>query len=159
MRCLLFIVLLLCSILSFSQKKAVVTRPPFHKDKTDPAEHLFICNGSRDASTDMQKWRKYLMDNMALKPLSDTIPPGCYTAIIQFVIDTAGKIKDVTIVKDPGYGFGKIAAEVIAGYKELWHPAISDGKVSPSYRKQPVTVSIEKEEEEECQALPVAAIL
>jgi protein TonB len=115
-----------------------------------------------DATTDMQKWRKYLVDNARLDDLlPDTIPTGCYKVLVSFAIDTSGMIRDVSVVKDPGYGLGKMVADVVARYRERWIPATENGKARLSYHQQPFSITVEEDDDDDeaCQDMPIKDIL
>jgi hypothetical protein len=164
MRYLLLILILLCSCQLFFGYRTSFKHSYFVSQNIQAQDDsgLFICEVPIEAFTDMQKWTDYLINQSGLDSLStDTIPAGCYTTIAAFVIDTSGKIINVSIKKDPGYGFGRRVAEAIAAYKGKWHPAEMHGKATQSYRTQPVTIIVEEEEkEEECnEQLPAGSLL
>jgi hypothetical protein len=77
---------------------------------------------------------------------TDTIPPGVYTAKIQFDINEQGKIENVSIRADPGYGLGKRAMIIIANYPGQWEwTSLSYERQTKNYRIQPITFIIEEE--------------
>lgn len=159
-----------CTILLLFLFPGCLKAKPFINEMTLPnvvdtipaTEDMFICQIPIEASC-TKEWTTYLLKNLALDDVaSDTIPAGCYTAIIRFVVESSGKISDVVIVKDPGYGLGKKAANVVSKYKGIWTPAMLNGRPTFSYRKQPITFIIEEEEEEEEECtdkLPTELIL
>ena len=111
----------------------------------DAQDNSFTICGP-DASIDLKEWQKYLHDNLVLDSISvDTIPAGTYITFIQFVIDERGKITDVSITKDSGYGLGQRTANVISQYKGRWKPAQGNEYPVKSYRRQPVTFIVEEE--------------
>lgn len=130
---------------------------------TQPAkdtEEFFGCILYSVPSFDNKEWRDYLMSNLELDSGEvDTIPAGKYTANIQFVIDNEGKISDVLIKSDPGYGLGKKAMDIISKYKGQWQWTASPyGRETKNYRIQPITFVVE--EADECEdELPAQAIL
>ena len=112
------------------------------------------------AKPNFNEWASYLQNKLVLDDSSlSLIPPACYTVIIQFVIDKEGKIRDVSIWKDPGYGLGQRAAQAVSNYPGKWEPATLNGRLIKSYRKQPITFLVEKEDEKCKEPLPANLIL
>ena len=91
-------------------------------------------------------WINYLENNLQLDSLAaEAIPVGMYQARISFEIEIDGRLRNVNVVKDPGYGLGERARKIIQAYKGKWQtPSPSDPKII-SRRIQPITYVIEKE--------------
>lgn len=66
------------------------------------------------------------------------------TVIIQFIVDTEGKISDVSAVSGPE----ELRAAAIAVIKKSgkWNPAIQNGRKVKSYKKQPITFRLESDQ-------------
>ena len=77
---------------------------------------------------------------------ASSLPGGEFTVFVQFAIGNDGKLKDITIVKNPGYGLGEKVKKVIDDYKGYWKPAMLKGRPVLSYRKQSITFIIVEEE-------------
>ncbi len=87
-------------------------------------------------------WRKFLERNLNPQvAIENNAPPGIYTVMIQFVVDTDGSISEIKVLDDPGYGLGEEAIRVIKKSKK-WQPAIQDGRPAKAFRKQPITFQI-----------------
>jgi hypothetical protein len=115
------------------------------KEKEDDG---FVCRYPVDRDIiNMDEWVKYLQDNLVLDSASlDTIPPGKYTVMIVFVVNTNWQLSEVTIEKDPGYGLGKRTRDVIMLCE---NPSAHSCRVMEAYkiyRKQLVTFVIEDDE-------------
>lgn len=99
-----------------------------------------------DATTEREAWVKYLQQKLILDSAQiAAIPAGRYEVCIQFSIGQDGKINDVNIFKDPGYGLAQFAAGVVRDYKTEWR---MDKELDPSgvsYQMQPFTFLIEEE--------------
>ena len=67
--------------------------------------------------------------------------PGMYVVTISFLVDTAGKVSDVKVLQDPGYG---TAEDVIKAFKYCpnWQPATIDGKPVKYRQKQNFTYQV-----------------
>lgn len=54
-------------------------------------------------------------------------PPGKYTVTVSFLVDKKGKVSEVEVIKDPGYG---TANDVLKAFKHIpnWIPATQNGK-------------------------------
>lgn len=99
---------------------------------------------------DRKAWLEFLQNNLQLDSLSvDTIPPGTFTVLVQFVINENGKLGEISIIKDPGFGLGKRVLNVLSGYKGHWKPAKQNNKLISSIRRQPITFTVEEECEDE----------
>ncbi|HUM64721.1 MAG TPA: TonB family protein [Chitinophagaceae bacterium] len=87
-------------------------------------------------------WKKFLERNLNPRvAIDNNAPPGIYTVMIQFVVDTDGSISDIKALNNPGYGLGEEAIRVIKKSKK-WEPAIQEGRPAKAYRKQPITFQI-----------------
>lgn len=92
-------------------------------------------------------WRRYLERNInGNVPVQNKAPEGSYTVIIQFQVDKQGNISDIKGLTNHGYGMEKEVIRLIsAGPK--WAPAIQNGRIVNSYKKQPVTFFVMKDDE------------
>jgi TonB-dependent SusC/RagA subfamily outer membrane receptor len=87
-------------------------------------------------------WKKYLMKNLDPSiPTKEGWKPGNYTVIVQFVVRADGTVTDVTTTN---YGGTKTAQHCINLVKNAgkWKPAVQNGCIVNSYRKQPLTFSL-----------------
>ena len=127
---------------------------------TSGLENVFGCVFEIDDEPlpNWEAWTNFLKYSLELDSVAvDTIPSGAFTVLAQFVIDEKGKLGEVSILKDPGYGLGKRVLHVLSGYKGHWKPAIQNNKLVRSIRRQPITFVIE---EDECEdEVPAGLIL
>ena len=87
-------------------------------------------------------WRNYLMKNLDPQiPIDHQAPPGNYTTITQFIVDTKGNVSDIKALTHHGYGMEEEAMRVIK-LSGKWAPAIQNGKVVKAFRKQPITFQV-----------------
>ena len=119
--------------------------------KTDQAkaepEGKFYC-WAIEPSQKPKDWLNYLERNIVLDSAEcEKIPPGCYRAIIQFVVSREGYIEQAQIHTDPGFGLGQKALAVINNFKGRWIPEKMNGRFVKTYRRQPIVYSIEKDED------------
>jgi len=87
-------------------------------------------------------WRAFLEENIHPKVAArHKAPPGNYTVQVSFLVDKEGKISDVTILNDPGYG---TAEDVLKVFKHSpnWMPAIQNGKPVIYRQKQNITYQV-----------------
>lgn len=121
------------------------------KDTLDNEDVFNVCIFPEETLVDIEKWKKYLMTSLVLDSASmDTIPAGTYTVIVDFSIGEKGRLSNVSVVKDPGYGLGKRVIEVLLTCEGIWKPAMYKGRPILNYRRQPITFIVE----EECKELP-----
>lgn len=75
-----------------------------------------------------ETWRHFLEKNIHPQvPADHGAKPGRYIVTVSFLVDTTGKVSDVQILNDPGYG---TAADVLKAFKHCpdWIPATINGK-------------------------------
>lgn len=120
---------------------------------------LFICEFPPQPSVDWEKWTAYLNKTLELDSASvDTIPVGSHTVSVQFRIGANGKLEDITVLKNPGYGLSQRVIKSISNCRGIWKPARLDVRIIKEYRRQSITFLIE--EEEKCEnKLPAALML
>ncbi len=88
-------------------------------------------------------WRVFMQQNLnSLVAVNNGAHEGTYTVIVRFIINTDGTLSNIEAESDPGYGMGKEAIRVIS-QSPKWTPAIQYGKYVKSYRRQPITFSLD----------------
>jgi hypothetical protein len=106
----------------------------------------YRCSTEQPAEINLKEWTSCLEKNLLMDSASsDTIPEGIYRAFVQFVVDKEGKINDVKIEKDPGYGLGERIVSTVSQCKGCWEPAKQNGRLVRSFQRQPITFIVEKE--------------
>ncbi len=157
---LFFIVVYLLFIntakLQYSIPAKIISEQEIEYPSTD-IEAFNVCIFPEEPSVDLEKWVAYLNDSLVLDDASmDTIPAGRYTVIVRFEVGERGKLNNITILKEPGYGLGERVKKTISNSQGIWKPVIEkNGKITRNYRIQPITFLVE----EECEELPAEIIL
>ena len=83
----------------------------------------------QNANTNQKIWAEHISKKTQLPDsVVKDIPAGTYKVNVQFVVDIHGTIGQVKAKSDPGYGFAKIAVDVISTYKGKWQPANQCGR-------------------------------
>jgi protein TonB len=91
----------------------------------------------------IEGWQKYLINNLKSDvPLINHAPSGMYTAVVSFMIDDNGKVSDVKVIKDPGFGTGAEAVRVIKEGPK-WIPAQQNGHKVTAMTKQAISFKVE----------------
>lgn len=86
---------------------------------------------------DWKEWTDYLTNSLFLDDQSlDTTPPGTYGVVIPFVVNKKGRIGDVAVTKDPGFGLGQRVKKVLDKYHGNWQPARLNGRAISSYKRR-----------------------
>ncbi len=97
-----------------------------------------------EARIDKTIWRQFLSENLS-QVISEAakkgIPAGNYTVMVRFLVHEDGSLSDLSIVKDPGYDFGKCILAIMHKSPK-WIPAKINSKPVASYFTQPVTLVI-----------------
>ncbi|HNU13056.1 MAG TPA: hypothetical protein PKI55_01275 [Chitinophagaceae bacterium] len=155
----LVVLLLFASSFGYSQQQFIANNENKVSSQSPKAnELLYFCILEIEAKADQNEWQTYLLKHLELDSLAmDSIPPGRYKLMAQFEIGISGKIANVRILNDPGFGLGYRVASVISASKGLWKPATINGLPVKSYRTQPITFVIE--EQEECEKMPIGLTL
>ncbi len=87
-------------------------------------------------------WRRYIEQSVdPTVPGKNKAPAGTYTVIVEFLVDSSGKLTSIKAQTHLGYG---MEAEVIRILRKSprWIPAIQGGKPGRSIRNQPVTFKV-----------------
>jgi hypothetical protein len=146
MRFLLLIPALFCSKTSYSQTKSNVRQDQPEKSQSAKV-FTFSCRSTEtEAQVDGEHWRNYLIENLELDSMEQTIiPEGTYRLTAQILIGKNGCIEQVKIMDDPGYGLSDKVIKVISSYQQ-WKPAERNGRQVRAYRKLPIAFIVEKDE-------------
>ena len=89
-----------------------------------------------------EEWTSYFLRNLNLGVgVSSGAPAGTYPVVIQFVIDTHGRVQNIVAKTNFGYGMEK---EVIRTIKKggKWKPAQQNGIPVKEYKQQSVTFTV-----------------
>ncbi|WP_165917207.1 energy transducer TonB [Flaviaesturariibacter aridisoli] len=86
-------------------------------------------------------WRTFLATTPKVDSLDKNIPPGTYTAKVQFTVDTDGNVTDVKVLNSVGYGVEREALRVMS-LAPKFIPAMYQGKPVKAIRTQPITFVI-----------------
>ncbi|MBX9732622.1 MAG: TonB-dependent receptor plug domain-containing protein [Chitinophagaceae bacterium] len=90
-------------------------------------------------------WDKYLERNLKKDIVVEKGgPPGTYTVIVSFIVNSEGFISEVKAVNDPGYGSAAEAVRLIQKGPR-WKPAQQNGKNVTSRVKQSITYVVSEE--------------
>jgi hypothetical protein len=105
------------------------------------ADSVFI-KVKREASffSGEQGWQSFLARTLKPNtPVKHKAPAGEYTVVVQFIVDTDGKLTDIKPLTAHGYGMEEEVVRVIKK-SPRWTPAVLDKGVKvKAYRKQPVS--------------------
>jgi periplasmic protein TonB len=89
-------------------------------------------------------WVRFLERNLnGNVPVDNGAPAGKYAVLIQFVVDTEGKISDITAISNNGYGMEDEAIRVLKKANK-WDPAIQNGRQVKTYKRQLITFKIDE---------------
>lgn len=88
-------------------------------------------------------WGDFLSNNLKTKtPVKHHAPKGKYTVLVKFLVDTTGKISDVQVLQDPGYGTAEEVVRVMQK-SPAWVPAVQNGRRVMYRQKQVITFVVE----------------
>jgi hypothetical protein len=93
-----------------------------------------------------QEWVAWLGKKIKSQvPVKKGAPAGKYTVIAVFTIGTDGKLEDIEIVQDPGYGTAEEVTRVLKNAPK-WIPATLNGEPVPYRQRQPLIFQVAEEE-------------
>jgi protein TonB len=96
-------------------------------------------NGGQNA------WRHFLEKNLhPTTPADNGAKPGIYVVTISFLVDTTGKVSEVELLTDPGYGTGTDVLKAFA-HTPNWIPATIDGRKVIYRQKQNFTYQVSEQ--------------
>ena len=152
--------IIVCSVVSQHIPPKILSEQEVNYPSKDTAEIEDVFNVGvfpDEPTVDIEKWKAYLNDSLVLDDASmDTIPLGRYTVLVQFIVGENGKLNNISVLKEPGYGLGERVKRAISKCNGIWKPVVGDrGQVSINYRRQSITFVIE----ESCEELPVDVTL
>ena len=76
-------------------------------------------------------WLEFVVKDVYMGVLDENnAPAGKYTVVASFTVNTTGKISDIVIEKDPGYGTGADTKKALKKCPR-WIPATRDGVKIP----------------------------
>ncbi len=82
-----------------------------------------------------EAWNLYVENNRNKTVTTDNeAPAGSYTATVKFIIHKDGKMSNLEIVKDPGYGTGKETLRLVNKARD-WIPAKIKNKPVTAYHE------------------------
>ncbi|HQS34856.1 MAG TPA: N-acetylmuramoyl-L-alanine amidase, partial [Sediminibacterium sp.] len=92
-----------------------------------------------------EAWLSFLIKNLNRDiPVEKGGPPGKYTVVLSFIVDTKGKVSNVEAENDPGYGTAEEAVRVMK-LSPNWIPAKQNGKPVVYKHKHTITYVISEE--------------
>lgn len=87
-------------------------------------------------------WRLFVQRNLnATVPVKMGAPAGQYTVMVQFVVDTEGRLEKIRSLTRFGFGMEEEVERLLRA-SPRWLPAQQFGRKVKAYRKQPVTFVI-----------------
>ena len=97
------------------------------------------------ASTDHEEWRKHLTTSLytVIDSAAKVLKSGRYTVHVRFIVEKDGRITNVKPLNDPGFGIGKLVADVILQGPK-WKPGLMNNRPVRTYFTQPVTFVIQE---------------
>jgi antitoxin component YwqK of YwqJK toxin-antitoxin module len=88
------------------------------------------------------EWIKFLQKNLdAAVPVRNRAPVGMYKTMIQFVVNTDGRLTEFKPLTNFGYGMEQEVIRMLRASPK-WVPALQYGRKVKAYRKQPVTFKV-----------------
>jgi periplasmic protein TonB len=136
-------VLLTAITLAISLAAAAQDKKQASKKQQD--EDLVFTKIEIEAQTDMNQWRRYILKNFPLPDSSAPSDLANINVVVSFIIDQYGRMTDVKVEKDPGYGLKARIEKVVRDYPGTWKPSIQCGVAVKSYKKIPIMVCLARE--------------
>ena len=87
-------------------------------------------------------WSQYIMKNLNADVTEKSHKGG--KVIVNFSIDTTGKMDNIFLGKSAEFVLDEEALRVVSRSPDAWKPAVQDGKHVRAYRRQPITFFYEE---------------
>lgn len=110
------------------KKKAELSEKATDKEDRDEKESEF--------KGGIGRWQRYLQSNLQYPERAQSLKK---TGVIwiEFIVDTRGKVMNAGIIKSVEYSLDQEALRIIRESPN-WEPAIQDGRLVKSYKRQPI---------------------
>jgi protein TonB len=119
--------------------KDVVAAPK--KDDEDYDKTFIKVEKESEYPTGIPGWQRYL--NKYLHYPDEAINNEIHgTVVVQFIVDKEGNVSDVQAVSGPEQGGLREEAVRVIKKSGKWTPAVQNGRLVKSYKKQPITFTI-----------------
>jgi periplasmic protein TonB len=145
----LILLVFVCAAFFTSAAQTKVDSPGTSKDTVGAFTEVEVEAGFTGGDT---AWKSFLMNNLNIDKISDRVrfpkrqKVFQQTVIVKFIVCTDGSLCDIkTENKNKVDPLIKAEAERVIKISPNWTPAIVDGKPVKAYRRQPITVLIERE--------------
>lgn len=91
-------------------------------------------------------WIQYLKESINVKvPIKKKAPVGYYEVVVAFLVEKDGRINEIAVMKDPGYGCVEEVVKVIKRNRK-WKPAhLKTGEPVVYRQKQSFTFVVQEE--------------
>lgn len=87
-------------------------------------------------------WTGFLQNNLDRDLLQRAgAPAGKYKVIASFIVDSVGKVSDIIIETDPGYGTAAEMKRILTLSSKKWVPAFDKGRPISYRTKQSLTLN------------------
>jgi len=117
------------------------TATKIYSQATDSLPSVLNPEKKAEFTGGLRAWQIFLERNLDRDLISRArAPQGSYKIIGNFFIDTLGKVTDIRIETDPGYGTADEFKRVINLSSGKWTPAYDNGKAVPYRNKQSITI-------------------
>ncbi|SHG08665.1 protein TonB [Flavobacterium micromati] len=89
----------------------------------------------------ISKFYSYVGNNFEKPEIENTT--NTMRIFVSFVIEKDGKMTDIQVLKDPGYGLGKEAIRVLKSLRTKWIPGMLGGKAVRTAYNLPISVQMQ----------------
>jgi protein TonB len=89
----------------------------------------------------INKFYSYVGNNFEKPEIENTT--NTMRIFVSFVIEKDGKMTDIQVLKDPGYGLGKEAIRVLKSLRTKWIPGMLGGKAVRTAYNLPISVQMQ----------------
>ncbi len=122
-----------------------IVEPPPPPTVPDTTDRIFtMVEQEAEFPGGLKAWQNYISKNLKGDvPVNYGATAGFYRVLIRFVVNKDGRISDVKVQKDPGFGTAQEAVRVIEKGPN-WIPARQNGKNVKAYHLQPITFVVAK---------------
>lgn len=139
MKQVIFALLVLFSLNSFSQESPVIKSTPVIEEGDDAIYNTAGIEVKPEFPGGIEKMNSFLADNYKVPEelKNDSTPKKVF---VMFIIEKNGSMTDIKVLRDVGYGTGKEAVRVLK-LMPKWSPAQQNGKKVRCLYSMPIIVN------------------
>ena len=123
-----------------SDANGVSINPPVTVDNSNTIVNSVALDKLPEFPGGINKFYSYVGNNFEKPEIENT---STMRIFVSFVIEKDGRMSDIKVLKDPGYGLGKEAIRVLKSLRTKWTPGMLGGQAVRTAYNLPISVQMQ----------------